>query len=91
MATGTVPDGGSRRPESVEIVSVVEVEMLEIIVHIVSCGESHGLGRDDVTGRLDVGLNAVRIDLRIIGVVHGNNLVSDKVGTGSQQTQIQGE
>jgi len=83
LATGTVPDGGSRRPESVEIVTVVEVEMLEIIVHIIGCGESHGLGRDDVTGRLDVGLDAVRVDLRIIRVVHGNDLVSNEVGTES--------
>jgi hypothetical protein len=85
LATGTVPDGGSRRSESVEIISVVEVEMLEIVVHVVGCWESDGIGWDDVAGRLDVGLDAVRVDLGVIGVVHGNDLVSDEVGTYGQQ------
>jgi hypothetical protein len=85
LATGTVPDGGSRRSESVEIISVVEIEMLEIVVHVVRCWESNGIGWDDVAGRLDVGLDAVRVDLRIIGVVHGDDLVSDEVGTNGQQ------
>ena len=85
LATGAVPDGGSRRSESVEIISVVEVEVLEIVVHVVGCWESDGIGWDDVAGRLDVGLDTVRVDLGVIGVVHGNDLVSDEVGTDSQQ------
>jgi hypothetical protein len=85
LATGAVPDGGSRRSESIEIISVVEVEMLKIVVHVVGCWESDGIGWDDVAGRLDIGLDAVRVDLGVIGVVHGNNLVSDEVGTDTQQ------
>ena len=81
MTTGTVPDGGSRGFERIEIISVVEVEMLEVVVHVVSCWESDGIGWDDIAGRLDVGLDAVRVDLGVIGVVHGNDLVSDEVGT----------
>jgi hypothetical protein len=91
LATGAVPDGGSRRSESVEIISVVEVEMLKVVVHVVSCWEGDGIGWDGVAGRLDVGLDTVRVDLRIIGVVHGNDLVSDEVGTECQQAEVQGE
>ena len=81
MTAGTVPDGGSRGSESVEVISVVEVEMLKVVVHVVSCWEGDGIGWDDVAGRLDVGLDAVRVDLGVIGVVHSNDLVSDEVGT----------
>jgi hypothetical protein len=87
LATGTVPDGGSRRSESIEIISVVEVEMLKVVVHVVGCWESHGIGWNDVAGRLDVGLDAVWVDLRIIGVVHGNDLVSDEIGTECQRNR----
>ena len=81
MTTGTVPDGGSRGFESVEVISVVEVEVLKVIVHVIGCWEGDGIGWDDVAGRFDVGLDTVRVDLGIIGVVHGNDLVSDEVGT----------
>jgi hypothetical protein len=77
LATGAVPDCRSRWSESIEVITIVEVEMLEIVVHVVGCWESNGVGRDDVTRRLDIGLDAVWVDLRVIGVVHGNDLVSD--------------
>ena len=80
MTTGTVPDGGSGGFERIEIISVVEVEMLEVVVHVVSCWEGDGIGWDGVAGRFDVGLDAVWVDLGVIGVVHGNDLVSDEVG-----------
>ena len=87
LATSTVPDGGSRRSERVEVISVVEVEMLKVVVHVVGCWESNGIGWDGVAGGPDVGLNAVRVDLGVIGVVHGNYLMSNEVGTDDQRAE----
>lgn len=82
LTAGSVPDRGSRRPERVVVVSVIEVEVQEVWLDLVRRGKRDGIGRNDVARRLDVGLNTVRVDLGVIRVVHGNNLMSDEVWSG---------
>ena len=79
----TIKYGGSGRSKLVEVVTPVQVEGLEIVVHIVRCGELDGVGRAKRSGRFDVGLEADWVDLRLSRTVHGDDLVADEVLPGA--------
>lgn len=79
-ASSTIPDGGSRRDE-VRVFSrtAVDAESLEIVVHVVDCGELVSLRGEGVTGANDIGLEADGVDLRSTDSVETYQAVSNEV------------
>jgi microcompartment protein CcmK/EutM len=87
-AAGSRVDSRSRRSESVEITAVVQVERLEVLVDTVGGGESDRVGGSEVSVRQEVRLEADGVDLGVIGVVHGDDLMSDEVRAGTVSSQM---
>ena len=73
--------------ESIEIITVVKVESPKVIVHVESGGESDGIGWDGRSGRGEFTLETDWVDLRFPDSVHGSDLVSEEVISGSSVKQ----